>query len=96
MEFSIFIVDDEPLIVEGLLATIGSLGLPVNVVGYAYSGELALEEIKQKRPQILLCDIRMRKMSGLELCRQVYMLFPQIKTIFLSGYSDFSYVQTAL
>ena len=96
MKISIFIVDDEPLIVEGLLATIGSLGLPVNVVGYAYSGELALEEIKQKRPQILLCDIRMRKMSGLELCRQVYMLFPQIKTIFLSGYSDFSYIQTAL
>ena len=38
MKISIFIVDDEPLIVEGLLATIGSLGLPVNVVGYAYSG----------------------------------------------------------
>lgn len=96
MDFTVFLVDDEPLIVDGLAETIRSLGLPLQIVGYAYSGETALDAIKEKHPQIILSDIRMRRMSGLDLYKQVCTIFPQSKTIFLSGYSDFEYVQTAL
>ena len=93
---TIFIVDDEPLIVDGLCVTIESLGMPLRIAGTAYDGESALEQIRKCKPNLILSDIRMKHMDGLELARKLKTLLPFSKTILLSGYNEFSYAQSAL
>lgn len=93
---SIFIVDDEPLIVDGLCVTIASLGLPIEIAGTAYDGDTALPAIRACRPDLILSDIRMKHMDGLALAERLKTLLPFSKTILLSGYHEFSYAQSAL
>lgn len=68
----------------------------VEVVGTAGNGLAALEIIKDKKPHIVLTDIRMPKMDGLQLLEIISEENPKIKVIMLSGYDDFSYAQQAI
>lgn len=92
----IFIVDDERLIVEGLICVINSFNLDLEIVGVSYDGLDALEKIKITKPDIVLSDIRMNKMDGLELVERLKTLLPFTKNILLTGYSDFRYAQSAI
>ncbi|MFN1222444.1 response regulator, partial [Enterococcus faecium] len=55
-----------------------------------------LELIRSHEPDIVLTDIRMPKMDGLELCRSIYEEFPDIQTVVISGFNDFEYAQKCL
>lgn len=96
MKYGVFVVDDEPLIVEGLRVSIERNMPDFYLAGSACSGETALEQILRIKPDIIISDIRMRGMDGLELARNLRQLLPFSKVIFLSGYDDFSYAQTAI
>ena len=59
------IVDDEPILLEGLVKPYDWNGMGYEVVGFAQSGEQALKVIREKKPHVVLTDIRMKQISGL-------------------------------
>ncbi|MBB3109607.1 two-component system response regulator YesN [Paenibacillus phyllosphaerae] len=94
--YRVFLVDDEPFILEGLTDGVdwGAFGL--EVCGRASNGQLALSQLQQLNVDILITDITMPQMNGLELIRASRDLMPDLKTIILSGYNEFDYVKQGL
>lgn len=90
------LADDEPLDLEGLQRLIDWNSLGIEVTAAASSGFAALEFLRRERADVLITDIKMPIMSGLELARQALELQPQIKLIFISGFEDFQYAQRAI
>lgn len=94
--YRVLVVDDEEWIRRGLVSKIRKSGLPISDVDQAPNAEAALQLMGQTLPDIILCDIRMEDMDGLELIRIVHYKHPHIKTIIISGYSEFDYAAEAL
>ncbi|MUG45926.1 response regulator [Paenibacillus woosongensis] len=92
----IMIVDDEVIIRTGLAKVIRWQEIGIDLLPPAASAEEALERIPQERPHILLTDIRMSGMSGLELAEEARRINPDIEVIILSGHDDFAYTQQAI
>ena len=89
------IADDELLIRQGL-QSISWNDYGIELAGVAANGIEALELVKSVMPSILLTDIKMPGMDGLKLIRAAREIVPDIKSILLTGYQDFSYAQTAI
>lgn len=89
------LVDDEPILLEGLKETYDWDMLGFTVVGTAQSGEQAIEVIERKRPHVVLTDIRMKQMSGLMMMEEVQKRGISCLFIVLSAYRDFEYAQAA-
>lgn len=94
--FRLLIVDDEPMIRKGLVKLVEQMSTISIVVNTAENGVEALEFMERDCPHFLFTDIRMPKMDGLELCRQVSQLYPHVQIVVISGYSDFEYAQKSL
>ena len=92
----VFIVDDEMWIIIGLKKLIEKSNLPFQVIGEANNGVSALEEIEEKKPDIVFTDIRMPGYDGLELIRRIKEKNLDMKVVFISGYADFEYARTAI
>ncbi|MEC0228673.1 response regulator transcription factor [Paenibacillus alba] len=92
----VLIVDDEPVIRRGLMKMAELYAPAFSKIQTAENGEAALERIRASEPDLVLTDVRMPKMDGLELCRIIYEEFPHIKTVVISGYSDFEYAQKSV
>lgn len=90
------IVDDEAVICEGLRYTIDWSQLGVEVVGEAYDGFEALRLIEEYGAQLVLSDIRMDGMDGLELAKQVRQRHPEVQIVMISGYEEFDYARQAI
>lgn len=91
----ILIVDDEPVIVNSLYQLIGESELDVEV-SRSYHAYEALEVMRTKRIDLMISDIRMPGLSGIELQRQVMASWPYCRIIFLTGYDQFDYAQEAI
>jgi len=97
MSYKILIVDDEPIIVEGLAELFHELSAPHDFeVCTAPSGAEALEVLRGTKIDIVLTDIQMPGMSGLDLNAEIVRHWPHCKVVFLTGYNDFEYVQNAI
>ncbi len=94
--YRIFLVEDEVVIRRGIVNSIPWEREGLSLVGEASDGEVAYPLIKKEKPDILITDIRMPFMDGLELSRLVKKELPQIKIIILSGFNEFEYAKTAL
>lgn len=92
----VFLVEDEVVMRNGIKNNIPWENEGFQFVGEASDGELAYPLIKKEKPDILITDIRMPFMDGLELSRLVKKEMPQIKIIILSGYNEFDYAKTAI
>ena len=92
----VFLVDDEIVIREGIRTSFPWDETEYTLVGEAPDGEMALPMIRDTRPDILITDIRMPFMDGMELCRIVRSQMPWIGIIILSGYDEFEYARTGL
>ncbi|MGG6312687.1 response regulator transcription factor [Paenibacillus macerans] len=90
------IVDDESVICEGLRYTIDWAELGVDVVGEAYDGKEALRLIEERGVELVLSDIRMDGMDGLELAQQLRLRHPGVQVVMISGYEDFGYARQAI
>ena len=92
----VFLVDDEIAIRENLRNSFPWEENGFQLVGEAPDGEMALPMIRDLNPDILLTDIRMPFMDGMELCAQVKRVLPWIGVVILSGYDDFAYARQAI
>ena len=94
--YKVFLVEDEIVIREGIKNKIHWEEEGFKIVGDEGDGELAYPLIIKEQPDILITDIRMPFMDGLELCTLLKKDMPQLKIIIVSGYSDFGYAQQAI
>lgn len=90
------IVDDEPLERRGLRKIIQRTFFNIDFVEDAKNGKDAIEKVRLYMPDIILMDIKMPGTTGLEAQRNIARIFPHIKTIILTAYSDFSYAQESI
>jgi two-component system response regulator YesN len=96
MSYKVMIVDDEPIIRFGLSSCVNWDNEGLSLVAEASNGEAALNQIREQAIHILITDIRMPLMDGLELTRQVKELLPDVKVILVSSYSDFEFAREAV
>ncbi len=94
--YKVFLVEDEIVIREGIKNKIPWEQEGFQIVGDESDGELAYPMIVRERPDILITDIKMPFMDGLELSKLLKKDMPQMKIIIISGYSDFGYAQKAI
>lgn len=92
----VLIADDEVRICQLIHALGDWERLGLEVAGAAHNGQEALEKTEALRPDILITDIRMPGLNGLELIRRVKTLFPKLEVMIISGYAQFDYAQQAL
>jgi two-component system response regulator YesN len=94
--YKLLICDDERTIREGIHHSIDWETLHVDLVATAKDGEEGWAWAKKNAPQLVITDIRMPKMDGIELLKNITVEFPHTKVLLLSGYSDFKYAQLGL
>ncbi|WP_379155819.1 response regulator [Paenibacillus sp. sgz5001063] len=92
----LLIVDDETRTRDLLRSHIDWESIGIDEVRTAHNGLKALDYIQDWKPEIILCDVRMPKMDGIEFAHQYRLIAPQGKIIFLSGYSDKEYLKSAI
>ena len=93
---NLLIVDDEELDREGLLSELDWEQYGISGIRVVKTGVEALEVMKEYEPHILITDIKMPVMNGLQLAENTKKLFPKIKVVFVSGYDNFEYAQYAI
>lgn len=92
----VFLVEDEYIVREGIKNNIDWEKNGYDFCGEASDGELAFPMISEKRPDIVITDIRMPFMDGIELSRMIKEEYPEIKIIILSGHEEFEYAKAAI
>ena len=92
----VVLVDDHEMVIEGLKAMLAPFADQVTVAGEAVGADTALTVIGTLQPHIVLCDVRMAGVSGLDLCREIREQHPDVKVILLSVYDDEQYLFQAM
>ncbi|WP_342592509.1 response regulator transcription factor [Cohnella thailandensis] len=90
------LVDDEEFIVQGIASVIDWQSHHAELAATALDGESGLKEILRHQPDIVITDIRMPGIDGMELIKRTKELLPNVRFIVLSGYGDFQYAQQAM
>ncbi len=95
--YQVLLVDDEYYVRQSLLRRIRNLeNEDFKVIGEAENGEEALDMLRKHDIQLVVTDIRMPVMDGLDLTRKILEQYPHILTVILTGYADFEYARKAL
>ena len=94
--YKLLIVEDEKSIAYGIANSIDWEAWGFIINGVCGNGTEALEQIKKDKPHVVLSDIRMPEMDGVELMQHLNQYYPEIKIIILSGYNDFEYLQMSI
>ncbi len=94
--YRILIADDEAYVRDLVAKSINLSTLDVEVVGCAEDGKQAISMVEELKPDILITDICMPQLSGLELIKALKDTGVDLKTIIISGYDDFAYAKTAM
>lgn len=92
----VFLAEDEFIVREGIKNNIDWKGHGYDFCGEASDGELALPMIRKLNPDIVITDIKMPFMDGIELSRMIKKEFPWIEIIILSGYEEFEYAKEGI
>ena len=94
--YSVLVTDDEPTAVKHIESIIEKKCPDFYVAGRARNGKEALEKTRDIHPDILITDIRMPVMDGIQLSEALYSSGEDTKIIIVSGYSEFGYAQSAI
>lgn len=94
--YKVLIVDDEELITDGMKLLVDWQALGFRVAGTAADGQSALDFIRRQPVDVLVTDVRMPEMDGLELISRLRGAGGAVKAVILSGYSDFHYAKQAI
>jgi DNA-binding NarL/FixJ family response regulator len=92
----VVLVDDHEMVLHGLSAMLSRFPDRVQVIGTASELPLAVQAVTDERPDIVLCDVRLRRASGLDVCRAIRDVDPAAKVVFLTVYDDEQYLYQAL
>ncbi len=94
--YSVIVAEDEELLLTNLVHKIQNTQLGFEILGTAQTGKQALELVKQYSPDLVITDIKMPIMDGIELLDAIHLTFPTIRFIIISGFSDFDYAKQAI
>ena len=94
--YSVLIVDDDASARHGLSKCVAWKNMNAQVIGYAINGQEALKFVESHSVDIVLCDVCMPGMNGLELCQKLRERYPSIQILIISGYSEVDYLRTAI
>lgn len=94
--YKLLIVDDEEIERIGMAECISWEQYDIELTGTAWNGVDALRQMEENRPDIVLTDIKMPVMDGIELIRKVRGLYPEIEFIVLSGYGEYEFTSQAM
>ena len=96
MSIRILLVDDEAVDLEWLRRRIADSPLDLQIAGALNTGFLALKLLEREQVDIILSDIRMPILSGIDFARRAKKLQPRVKIVFISGHEDFGYAKEAI
>jgi two-component system response regulator YesN len=94
--FKVLIAEDEPLERRALVYILQQSGLPLADISEAVNGRQAVAQTLRKQPEIIIMDIKMPGIDGLEAARRIKSGCPDCKIIFLTAYGHFDYAQQAI
>lgn len=94
--YKVLLVDDEELERKVLGFTLQNSGLPIQILGEASNGREALAIVHQTVPDLIIMDIKMPGINGIEATRQIKAYYPAMEVIILTAYGKFSYSQRAI
>ena len=94
--YKIMLVDDEEEVRTSIIRKIDWQDAGFEVIGDAENGKEALEKIEQNEPDVVLTDIRMPYMDGLEMAENIRQRYPSIKIVIFSGFDEFEYAKKAI
>lgn len=90
-KIKVLVVDDHPMVLEGMRSMLSQISF-VELTGVAADAFEAIEKIKQHPPQIVLTDINMPEVSGIELTEKIKKEFPKVKVVAMSTFRERSYI----
>ena len=94
--YTVIVAEDEELLLNDIVKKTEATNLGFKVIGKAQTGCQALDLVHDLSPNLIISDIRMPMMDGVTLLEQIYDLYPYIKSIIISGFSDFEYARRAI
>lgn len=94
--YSVLLVDDEEEVIHVIMRKINWEGLGFFVVGHANNGAKAFEMVEEFQPDVVMTDIRMPFMDGMELSRRIKAEYPATKILFFTGFDEFEYAKGAV
>ncbi|MBM7622856.1 response regulator transcription factor [Sporohalobacter salinus] len=94
--YRVLIVDDEPLERKAMRKVITERVKELRLIGEATNGEEALEITKAENPDLILMDIKMPKVDGLEATKKIIDSYPGTKIVIITAYNEFNYAQQAI
>ena len=95
-KIQLLLVDDQKLFIESLKNVIERTDRSIEVIGVAHDGSQALELLKKNKPDIILMDVQMPNMDGVQATRNILNQYPDIKIVMLTTFDDDDYVRDAL
>lgn len=94
--YTVLLVDDEEDVIQVILKKIDWEGLGFSVIGYAGNGVKALEMVEEFQPDVVVTDIKMPYMDGMELSQHIKNEFPATKILIFTGFDEFEYAKEAV
>ena len=95
-KYTVLLVDDEEEVIQVIMKKIDWEGLGFSVIGYANNGVKALEMVEEYQPDVVMTDIRMPYMDGMELAHRIREEFPGTKILIFTGFDEFEYAKEAV
>lgn len=94
--YTVLLVDDEEEVIQVIMRKINWEGLGFSVIGYANNGIKAFEMVEEFQPDVVMTDIKMPYMDGLELSNRIKTEFPATKILLFTGFDEFEYAKEAV
>lgn len=94
--YTVLLVDDEEEVIQVIMKKINWEGLGFSVIGYANNGVKALEMVEEYQPDVVMTDIKMPYMDGMELSKRIKTEFPATKVLIFTGFDEFEYAKEAV
>lgn len=94
--WKVIAADDEAYIREALKKLINWKKMDCNLINVLDNGQELINKIEEQEPDIVITDIQMPEVNGMDVCKYLYETYPETQVIILTAYADFSYAKTAI